>query len=173
MKKTILLLLLAAAVCIISVAAYTERVYQPAEGFRAPEFSAEALSPGKSPLSIDENRGRYVLLSFWSSADPASRMRNMNYDALVHRIDDHPDGSPSRLAFISVNFDASPVLAEQIARRDSLELSELANVQGPAARRLIADYRLSDGYRAYLIDPAGRVVATNPSPQTLETKINK
>lgn len=171
MKQTILLFLLAAAVCVISVAAYTEKVYQPAEGFRAPEFSATAVAPQSSPLSLDEHHGEYVLLSFWSSTDPSSRMHNMNYDSAVRDIDAEEAPGCKEIAFLSVNFDSSLPLARQIALRDSLPLENVANVQGPEARRLIADYRLSDGFRAYLIDPEGRVVATNPSVETLRRAI--
>lgn len=171
MKKTILLFLLAAAVCIISVAAYTEGIYQPTEGFRAPEFSAPAVEAPGHTLSLDDHRGEYLLLSFWSSTDPASRIRNMNYDSMVRELDTDRGIADGNMAFISVNFDSSLSLARQIAERDSLLLSNVASVQGPSARRLISDYRLSDGFRAYLIDPHGRIIATNPSAESLRQAI--
>lgn len=168
MRKTIGLLLLAAAVFIISVAAYTERVYQPREGFRAPSFELTALADTSSRLSLADLRGQYVLLSFWSAADPLSRMRNMSNDLMVRSIDSLlSPSSADTLNFISVNFDASRRLVEEIAMRDSLNLNDILLAAGPAARRLLTDYHLADGYRTYLIDPSGKVVARNPTEETI------
>ena len=168
MKKTIGLLLLAVAVCIISVAAYTERVYQPREGYRAPSFELTALSDTSTTLRLADLKGQYVLLSFWSAADPMSRMRNMNNDVIARRVDDAlPPDARDTLNFISVNFDSSRRLVEEIAARDSLNLRDILLAAGPDSRRLRSDYHLIDGYRSYLIDPAGRVIARNPSEATI------
>lgn len=168
MKKTIGLLLLAVAVCIISVAAYTERVYQPREGYRAPSFELTALSDTSTTLRLADLKGQYVLLSLWSAADPMSRMRNMNNDVIARRVDAAlPPDARDTLNFISVNFDSSRRLVEEIAARDSLNLRDILLAAGPDSRRLRSDYHLIDGYRSYLIDPAGRVIARNPSEATI------
>lgn len=168
MKKTIGLLLLAVAVCIISVAAYTERVYQPREGYRAPSFELTALADTSSTLRLSDLKGQYVLLSFWSAADPTSRMRNMKNDLIVRDVDSRlSPGAKDTLNFISVNFDSSRRLVEEIASRDSLNLNDVLLAAGPDARRLKNDYQLGYGYKSYLIDPAGRVIARNPSEATI------
>lgn len=167
MKKTIGLFLLAIAVCIISIAAYTERVYQPREGFRAPAFEMPAVADTTKTLRLADLKGRYVLLSFWSAADPQSRMRNMTYDAMTREIDRGLNHRADSIVFLSVNFDASHKLVRELAARDSLSVDYLGRIEGQAAQRLITDYRLADGYRAYLIDPSGRVVARNPSGDTM------
>ncbi|MCM1029730.1 MAG: hypothetical protein NC342_09010 [Pseudoflavonifractor sp.] len=163
MKKTILLFVVAAVVCFLSIAAYSGRVRQASEGFRAPEISLQPLSGQSSRLSLKDLKGRYVLLSFWSAADPTSRMRNMTYDGIVHDIDAGLAPTQEPVSFISVNFDTSRKLLEEIASRDGLDPTMMAHAQGIEAKRLIADYRLADGYRSYLIGPTGHVMARNPS----------
>lgn len=168
MKKTIGLFLLAAAVFIISVAAYTERVYQPREGYRAPSFELAGLADTAQTVKLSDLKGQYVLLSFWSAADPISRMRNMTNDMIVRKVDSRLAGtSKDTINFISVNFDSSRRLVEEIASRDSLNLNDILLAAGPASRRLRTDYHLADGYRSYLIDPTGRVIARNPSEITI------
>lgn len=167
MKKTIGLFLLAVAVCVISIAAYTERVYQPREGFRAPAFEMPAVADTTRTLRLADLKGRYVLLSFWSAADPQSRMRNMTYDAVTRDIDRSLNHRADSIVFLSVNFDASHKLVRELAARDSLSVDHLGQIGGQAAQRLITDYRLADGYRAYLIDPSGRAIARNPSADTM------
>lgn len=167
MKNTLLFLLIAAAVCLFSIAAYTERIYQPTSGFRAPDFTVSALTDTATTTSLASLRGRFVVLSFWASSDPASRMRNMTYDSMTRKIDASLPAGEDPVAFLSVNFDSSRKLVEQIARRDSINPSDISFASGATARRLISDYRLADGYRAYLIDPSGHVVARNPSEATI------
>ncbi len=168
MKKTIGLFLLAVAVCIISVAAYTERVYQPREGYRAPSFELAGLADTARTMKLSDLKGQFVLLSFWSAADPMSRMRNMTNDLMVRRVDSRLGrSSKDTLNFISVNFDSSRKLVEEIAARDSLNLNDILLAAGPDARRIRNDYHLGEGYRSYLIDPAGRVIARNPSENTI------
>lgn len=168
MKKTIGLLLLAAAVCIISVAAYTERIYQPREGFRAPSFELTSLADTASTIRLSDLKGQYVLLSFWSAADPLSRLRNLRCSMMAKDVDSMlPAGSPDTLNFVSVNFDTSHRLVEEIASRDSLNLNDILLAAGDDARRLRTEYHLAEGYRTYLIDPTGKVVARNPSAETI------
>lgn len=168
MKRTLGLILLAAAVLIISVAAYTERVYQPREGFRAPQFELSALRDTSATMKLSDLKGQYVLLSFWSAADPSSRMRNISYDMLVKKIDRELSGSAGdTLNFLSVNFDTSRRLVEEIVSRDNLNSNKVLLAGGPSARQLRTDYQLADGYRSYLIDPAGKVIARNPSEETI------
>ncbi len=97
-----------------------------------------------------------------------SRMRNMNNDVIARRVDAAlPPDARDTLNFISVNFDSSRRLVEEIAARDSLNLRDILLAAGPDSRRLRSDYHLIDGYRSYLIDPAGRVIARNPSEATI------
>lgn len=60
------------AVLVISVSAYSERVFEAAEGYNAPSMTIENSD---TTLSLADMKGRYVIVTFWSSADADSRLR--------------------------------------------------------------------------------------------------
>ena len=58
-------------------------------------------------------------------------------------------------------------LFREIVRRDNLSAENHIHVDGSQANRIIHDYRLTEGFKSLLIDPKGRIVAMNPSIETL------
>lgn len=146
------------AVLVISVSAYSERVYEAAEGYNAPSMTIENSD---TTLSLAELKGRYVIVTFWSSADADSRLRAYRYDEASKLL------PQERFCLLSVNFDRSERLFREIVRRDNLSAENHIHVDGSQANRIIHDYRLTEGFKSLLIDPKGRIVAMNPSIETL------
>ena len=64
-------------VLLFSVSANTERVYQAADGFKAPELTLTACDG--STVALSQLRGRYVLVSFWAAYDAESRIAASGY----------------------------------------------------------------------------------------------
>ena len=157
MKKTMKVIVLF-AVLVISVSAYSERVYEAAEGYNAPSMTIENSD---TTLSLAELKGRYVIVTFWSSADADSRLRAYRYDEAAKLL------PQERFCLLSVNFDRSERLFREIVRRDNLSAENHIHVDGSQANRIIHDYRLTEGFKSLLIDPKGRIVAMNPSIETL------
>lgn len=168
-RKTLLIFTLLACIVAISYAAYTERVYRPATGFPAPVFTLSHPDDTTTIRSLRDLRGRYVLLSFWSSADPNSRLRLKQYDNMAREF---PDKAVP-LVVLGVNFDRSRRLFDEIVRLDSLDNGHHIYASGENARRIAADYRLADGYRSYLINPQGQIIAANPSVPAILDAIGK
>ena len=150
------------AVLVISVSAYSERVFEAAEGYNAPSMTIENSD---TTLSLADMKGRYVIVTFWSSADADSRLRAYRYDEAAKLL------PQERFCLLSVNFDRSERLFREIVRRDNLSAENHIHVDGSQANRIIHDYRLTEGFKSLLIDPKGRIVAMNPSIETL-TKIS-
>lgn len=146
------------AVLVISVSAYSERVFEAAEGYNAPSMTIENSD---TTLSLADMKGRYVIVTFWSSADADSRLRAYRYDEAAKRL------PQERFCLLSVNFDRSERLFREIVRRDNLSAENHIHVDGSQANRIIHDYRLTEGFKSLLIDPKGRIVAMNPSIETL------
>ncbi|WP_289738578.1 thioredoxin family protein [Paramuribaculum intestinale] len=157
MKKTMKVIVLF-AVLVISVSAYSERVFEAAEGYNAPSMTIENSD---TTLSLADMKGRYVIVTFWSSADADSRLRAYRYDEAAKLL------PQERFCLLSVNFDRSERLFREIVRRDNLSAENHIHVDGSQANRIIHDYRLTEGFKSLLIDPKGRIVATNPSIETL------
>lgn len=146
------------AVLVISVSAYSERVFEAAEGYNAPSMTIENSD---TTLSLADMKGRYVIVTFWSSADADSRLRDYRYDEAAKLL------PQERFCLLSVNFDRSERLFREIVRRDNLSAENHIHVDGSQANRIIHDYRLTEGFKSLLIDPKGRIVAMNPSIETL------
>ena len=146
------------AVLVISVSAYSERVFEAAEGYNAPSMTIENSD---TTLSLADMKGRYVIVTFWSSADADSRLRAYRYDEAAKLL------PQERFCLLSVNFDRSERLFREIVRRDNLNAETQFHAQGEEASRIIDAYRLDNGFQSFLIDPQGKIVATNPDPETV------
>lgn len=149
------------AVLLFSVSANTERVYLSADGYKAPYFEVSAGEGGFS-RNLADLRGSYVLLNFWAAKDAPSRLQTMEYTRSLSKIT-----SEERFCFLSVNFDRSERLFREIVRRDNLNAETQFHAQGEEASKIIDAYRLDNGFQSFLIDPQGKIVATNPDPETV------
>ena len=126
--------------------------------YNAPSMTIENSD---TTLSLADMKGRYVIVTFWSSADADSRLRAYRYDEAAKLL------PQERFCLLSVNFDRSERLFREIVRRDNLSAENHIHVDGSQANRIIHDYRLTEGFKSLLIDPKGRIVAMNPSIETL------
>lgn len=161
MKKTIRIIVFF-AVLLVSISAYTGKVIDAKEGYKIPSLT---LIGNNSQINLNELKGKYVLLSFWASTDAISRVACNEYSAFAKNAE-----AEERFCFLSVNFDRSERLFREIVRRDNLNSKTQFNVQGDDAKKIKETFHLEDGYNTLLIDPIGRIIATNPSTETL-TKI--
>ncbi len=161
MKKTILLAVLFAGVLFCAVS-YSDIHYSTAVGRQAPALS---VGSGAQTLSLDDLRGKYVLLNFWKSTDALSR-RSANVYTAWRR--SHPEAA---MELVSVNFDQNPQLFREIARRDDLDLAGQFSVQGDTARAVAATFGLDKGLGTLLINPEGRIIAHNPTEAQLSELI--
>ena len=70
MKKT-LLAVAAIAMLLVFSSAYNEKAIDSRVGYLAPNFT---VSNADTTVSLQDLKGNYVLLTFWSSADAQSRI---------------------------------------------------------------------------------------------------
>ena len=157
MKKTVLIAALFVGLIVVAVG-YSDSQYRTAIGRIAPNLSIEQCD---SILTLDKFKGDYVLLNFWSSTDAGSRTAANLYTSWMRS---HPK---SDLKFVSINFDESEGLFNEIVRNDSLETSQQIRVDGREAKAIIDNYGLEEGYGSLLIDPDGYIVAHNPDSAAL------
>lgn len=159
MKKTLSIIVLFAFL-VISASAYSGRVYEAAEGYKAPLFKVEKSD---TTVSLADLRGRYVLVNFWASNNAQSRLRASDYNALASEI------PAERFCQLSVNLDRSERLFSEIVRRDNLDATSQFHVTDGEAAVISGAYHLSEGLNSFLIDPEGEIIEMNPTIQTLHT----
>ncbi|MCH5319482.1 MAG: redoxin domain-containing protein [Paramuribaculum sp.] len=154
MKKTLYLLGFSIAL-LFSINAYTGKVYEPRTGSKAPELRIP--SSDSTELKLSDYRGRYVLLSFWSSSDASSRICVKDYEQSLSSVEE------GKLKIVSMNFDRSATLFREIVRIDNMNEETQYHVEDSEASDIIRAFDLSDGFKSFLIDREGRIVAVNPS----------
>ncbi|MCM1111091.1 MAG: hypothetical protein NC336_07785 [Clostridium sp.] len=147
-------------VLLLSVSARTERIYAPAEGYKAPELT---LADGA--FSLSDCRGKFVLVDFWSSTDAASRIGARRLDYGTRAL----EGEHFRR--VSVNFDTSESLFLAVAGQDGLDTEAQFYADATQQSEIASRWHLNSGFRSFLIDREGRIVAVNPSIETLRTLV--
>ena len=96
MKRAVFTIFLAVAVLLL-ISAHEGPLLRNTETYSAPKLF---FGEGDSAISLDDMRGKYVLLTFWSSGDAKSRLSNIMYSSLASR--------NTGLEHIGGNFDTSP-----------------------------------------------------------------
>lgn len=126
-------------------------------GYKAPALVL-AGSNGLSPLM--QHQGENVLLTFWSSSDPESRIADMKYDQLARQ-------SGMSFNHVSVNLDRSVSVFNSIVELDSLDRSSHFSTSPDAQDAIIKSWRLDEGYHSFLLDGDGTIVAIDPDAALL------
>ena len=143
------------------------RAVDGAKGFKAPVFKIERAD---SLVQLDNLKGEWVLLQFWSSADASSRLAAKEYSRLHSAV--NQGAGQERFRHLAVNFDRSSSLFREIVHRDGLNAKSQFHVADDAMRgNLAKSYHLDVGMKAFLINPDGKIVAVNPSAETIKEAI--
>lgn len=141
--------------------AYVDKDTQPgvalSPGSKAPEIK---ITDSRNEL-LSSMRGHYVLLQFWATYDATSRM---NHLLLHNSISRH---YADRVRNVSISFDADKVIFEETLRADGIHSSDQYLVSEGTGSKIFRNYRLSNGYGNYLIDPSGIIIAKNITPAKL------
>lgn len=159
MKKTILIFSLFIGLLITS-SGFNKTSLNTSVGKELPEISNNMISEA---LNQCERDGKYVLLNFWSSADGISRQSTNEYTSWLNK---HGNG---KIDLLSINFDKSERLFQEIVKRDSLNDEMQFNVSGNQAMQIKDDFHLDNGYGSLLIDPSGQIISHNPTPDFLRS----
>ena len=147
--------------------AATDRAVDGAKGSKAPVFKIERAD---SLVQLDNLKGEWILLQFWSCADASSRLAAKEYSRLSSALCDA--SGQERFRHLAVNFDRSSSLFREIVRRDGLNAKSQFHVADDAMRgNLAKSYHLDAGMKAFLINPDGKIVAVNPSAETIKEAI--
>lgn len=152
---------IAAIACVLAIAAVvaftssrSSKSSPVAVGRVAPEL---ALGDDSAAVDLKSMRGKTVLVSFWSSADPRSRMANMRYARVLGN-----DGNDD-IVLLSVNFDRSEKLMKMVLEADSLDAGSAHFCQSHERPAIKRAWKIGDELNAYLIAPSGKIAEINPS----------
>lgn len=151
-------------VLIVTMSSRTDSDYRASAGFEAPQLSLTAATDS-AEVDLESLRGRYVVVNFWAASDAESRIAAHGYDGLAARTDSE------RLCLLQVNLDRSSRLFREIVRRDRLDAAQQFTVSAREASDVVKAFNLGSGLQSYLIDPDGKIVAVNPTPEAVASLI--
>lgn len=165
--KKLFALIAGFAILVLSTSAFVDKRQEAVLGEKAP---ALVVNRADSAISLESLKGNWVILSFWSAADAQSRMMQNDVAAYARTIVDpvKADG----LEIVSVNFDRSARLMEEIVRIDNLDANTQFHIEdADEANSLRQAYRMNEGLRTFVINPKGELVAVDPTFADLQAII--
>ncbi|WP_352422096.1 TlpA disulfide reductase family protein [Proteiniphilum sp.] len=155
--------------CLVSVIAFVL-----SSGSVKPDLPSSGYYPGETIPDIvltdsegnwhnlHDYKGKKVVVNFWATYHAQSRANNVQlYNYLQSRDSD--------VAFVSVAFDENRNVVERTLMLDRLESkSQFYEISGTGSKTY-KDFRLNEGFRNYLIDENGVIIAMNVTPEDLKT----
>ncbi|MCM1449607.1 MAG: redoxin family protein [Clostridiales bacterium] len=147
------------AFLVFTMSAFTDGAKAPAIGYMAPDL--ELTATDSSRVDLSSFKGENILVTFWCTGDPSSRIRCNEYTSLM--ADNHI------VEHIAVNFDVNKTLFEEVVKRDNLTASKQYRVSGQEAHKIMSSYHLDRGMHSFLINRAGRIVAIDPDIRNIES----
>ena len=129
------------ALMLVSLSASVDKDRDAQIGHTAPTLVVERNG---SAASLQQMRGKRVILSFWSAADAQSRMEQNRIVAMT-------GGS------VAGHFDRSERLMDEIVSYDNLDPSSQFHVGTPDDAAAVRDaFQLHNGLRTFIIDEQGK-----------------
>lgn len=130
-------------------------------GDKAPVFT---IGPSGQQVRLKDLQGKYVLLSFWASYDAASRQQNATLSHAVRQADN--------IEMVSVSFDEYQSIFDESVRKDRLSASHCYVELAGTDSDLYDTYRLKRGFRNYLLNADGVIIAKDVTASELASYLN-
>ena len=146
------------AVALLAVSAGTKNA-KPTVGINPGDLAPRIESLGnESNFSFQNHSGRYTLLNFWAAYDAESRARNVQLWNEVNKLS-------------SDKIEKESIFTETV-KADKLEGTKQFHEELGRKSELFGKYNLQKGFRNFLIDDKGVIIAANVTPEDL-TKVLK
>jgi peroxiredoxin len=150
----------------VRIADKIKQLERVAVGATAPDFT-QATPDGK-PLTLSSLRGKYVLIDFWASWCGPCRRENPNVVAAYNKFKD----KGFTILGVSLDKDTGREAWLKAIEKDGLawnQVSDLKYWQNAAAK----DYGVQAIPQNFLIDPSGKIVATNLRGEKLQETLSQ
>lgn len=152
---------LVASVALLAMSSGTKDA-KPTVGLNPGDLAPRIESLGNSSdIRFQNHSGRYTLLNFWAAYDAESRARNVRLSNEVNKF-----GS-DRIAMYSVSLDKKKSIFEETVKADKLEGTVQVLDELGEQSVLYQQFGLKKGFRNFLIDDKGVIIAANVTPAKL------
>ncbi|HET9505611.1 MAG TPA: TlpA disulfide reductase family protein [Hymenobacter sp.] len=150
----------------VRIADKIKQLERVAVGATAPDFTQNM--PDGQPLTLSSLRGKYVLIDFWASWCGPCRRENPNVVAAYNKFKD----KGFTILGVSLDKDTGREAWLKAIEKDGLawnQVSDLKYWQNAAAK----DYGVQAIPQNFLIDPSGKIVATNLRGEKLQETLGQ
>ncbi len=151
-----------ASVVAVSVAAGTKNA-KPTVGTNPGDLAPriEFLGNETEKIHFRNQQGQYTLLNFWAAYDAESRARNVLLSNKVNEL------GAGKVVMCSVSFDTKESVFTETVRADKLDAATQRWDSRGKASDCYRKYGLNKGFKNFLIDNEGVIVATDITPDKL------
>ena len=115
----------------------------------------------ESNINFQNHSGRYTLLNFWAAYDAESRARNVQLWNEVNKL------SSDKIAMYSISMDEKESIFTETVKIDKLDLSTQFHEGLGKESELYKKYDLRKGFKNFLINDEGVIIAANVTPEKL------
>ena len=130
-------------------------------GDKAPKL---VIGDNKQALNLQNPATDYTLLSFWASYDAVSRMENAKMDHLLK--------NSARVKMVSISFDSYQSVYQAAIKQDGVETSNCHWEMEGEDSYLFKSFDLKGGFKNYLLDKDGVIVAKDLTADDLVSYLN-
>ena len=130
-------------------------------GDKAPSFN---IRNEKQSINLKDLNGKYVLLSFWASYDACSRMQNATLS--------HAASKNNKIEMVSVSFDNYQSIFEETIKKDRISATNCYVDLNGENSEIYQTYRLHKGFKNYLLDENGVIIAKDIKAKELSSYLN-
>lgn len=141
-------------------------------------LSSEGIYPGNlfpdiknlenisgTKLNLSDLKGQKVLVNFWAAYDASSHKDNVLFSNLI-------ENKKYPVQMVSISFDRNKSVFEKTLAMDKVGTKNQFLANSDAYSELYKQYQLKHGFKNYLIDENGVIVAMNLSPKDLDQYLN-
>ncbi len=132
-------------------------------GENAPAFTLK--SPDDKRVSLDDFKGKYLLIDFWASWCPDCRKSN------PYMVQLHDSLKEKGVQFLGISFDTDRQAWKNCIAKDSLAWNHASEMKKWKETAISKSYGIKWIPTFYLIDPKGRVVFTALDEEELKNKL--
>ena len=123
-------------------------------GYQAPSIT---LNNNDTSVSLQDLRGKYVLITFWSSAMPETRLANKAFAAATDGRDD--------IVYLAVNVDRSEGLFRQLIAMDGISGESQFHINPDEQQQILRNWRQQpENLGSFVVNPQGKIVKESPNP---------
>ncbi len=152
---------LVVAITLLTMSAATKDV-RSVEGLSPGDLAPRIEFSGKERnFNFQNHSGRYTLLNFWAAYDADSRVRNIRLANEVKKL------RSERISMCSISLDEKESIFSGTIRIDKLDEATQFHAKKDDKSVLFKKYALKKGFRNFLINDQGVIVATNVTPEEL------